>query len=82
MHRVTLALLGLLALSACHSTPTSAPAATLTDKQAPLANAEQEPDKITGSRIARKSSDRMIKSVGAREARDALETQPTPLKSN
>lgn len=45
-------------------------------------NTAQDEHLMTGSRLPKRvSTDRMLKSVGSRDARDALETSPRPLDS-
>ena len=43
----------------------------------------QDEHQMTGSRIPKRTStDRMLKSVGSRDARDALETAPRPMDAS
>jgi len=49
----------------------------------PALAAQDDAHSMTGSRIPqRKSTDRMLKTVGAREVRDALDSAPRPHDSN
>lgn len=72
-------LAGMLGLAGCAApepelaaAPQAAAAVRPMDQEAP----------VTGSRLAkRKTTDRMVKTVGAQDARDAMDSAPNPLKS-
>lgn len=73
-----LALGALAALAACSSPAPTAPAAP-----GPALAVQEDNHEMTGSRIPkRKSTDRMLKTVGAQEARDAMDTSMRPLDAN
>ncbi|WP_306393670.1 hypothetical protein [Telluria beijingensis] len=77
-----LALGALVALAGC-STPASPPPAASPAAAAPALAAQEDQHEMTGSRIPkRKSTDRMLKTVGGQEARDAMDSAPRPLDSN
>ncbi len=69
-----------LALAGCASAPQDEPAVA----GEKLANntAGQDGNQMTGSRLKRDSTDRMLKAVGAQGARDEINAAPTPLRSN
>ena len=76
------ALVVLIALAGC-STPAAPPPAASPAAVAPALAAQEDEHAMTGSRIPkRKSTDRMLKTVGGQEARDAMDSVPRPLDSN
>lgn len=83
---VTVSLLALaLALGGCASTATPAsPDAPdvqkQADEQAALDSKWEKP--MTGSRLNKRSTDRVVKSVGSQDARDALDRNARPLDAN
>lgn len=69
-----------LFIGGCSSPPE--PASTTAPASAGQTASRQTDEMLTGSRIPnRKTTERLVKSVGAQEARDALNGQPKPLKS-
>lgn len=78
------ALGALVALAGCVSAPPPATAQAAAPAGAAPALAVQEDDhSMTGSRIPkRKSTDRMLKTVGAQDARDAMDSAMRPLDAN
>ena len=82
-----LALGALVALVGCgsppQSTPQSTPAAAPAAAAPTVAAAQEDQHEMTGSRIPkRKSTDRMLKTVGAQDARDAMDSAMRPLDAN
>lgn len=79
----TLALGALVALAGCSTPPPQATAAAAPAGTAPVVAAQEDDHSMTGSRIPkRKSTDRMLKTVGAQDARDAMDSAMRPLDSN
>jgi len=79
----TLALGAVVALAGCSSPPPQATAAAAPAGTAPVVAAQEDDHSMTGSRIPkRKSTDRMLKTVGAQDARDAMDSAMRPLDSN
>ena len=81
----TLALGALVALAGCSSPPPQATGAVAAAPggAAPALAAQEDDHSMTGSRIPkRKSTDRMLKTVGAQDARDAMDSAMRPLDSN
>jgi hypothetical protein len=79
-----LALVAVLALSACSTVePQPAPGATPGAQAQNLArnNNNDDDNKLTGSRIPGKRTDRMLKSVGSQDYKDAKDAQARPLNS-
>ncbi|MGF6274554.1 starvation-inducible outer membrane lipoprotein [Massilia sp. UYP11] len=81
MQHLTRAVIGVfvLTLAACTTAPTTEqptpPAAA-----APAIAARVDDESLTGSRIPKKGGgDRTVKTVGARDARDAFDNQAKPL---
>lgn len=73
--------IALLALAGC-SSPAQQTAAAAPEAGAALA-AQADEHAMTGSRIPKRTStDRMLKTVGSREARDAMDTSLRPLDAN
>lgn len=71
--------LALLALAGCSSPQQAGAAAPAT----PALAAQEDDHSMTGSRIPKRTStDRMLKTVGSREARDAMDTSLRPLDAN
>lgn len=67
-------------LAACATSSATPDSAAVTkDPLAEVAPVEQQ--SVTGSRLPRRSSDRMIKTVGAQDARDAMTAQPREMRS-
>jgi starvation-inducible outer membrane lipoprotein len=81
MQHLPKALIGVsvLTLAACTTAPTTdqpAPAATV----APTVAAKVDDETMTGSRIPKKGGgDRVVKTVGARDARDSFDNQAKPM---
>ena len=76
------ALGALVALVGCSSPPQPTPEAAPATA-APALAAQQDEHEMTGSRIPkRKSTDRMLKTVGAQDARDAMDSAMRPLDAN
>jgi uncharacterized lipoprotein YajG len=75
-------LAGALLLAGCATKAVdNAPPASAQAPAREQANAARPDDNsLTGSRLARRSTDRMLKSVGSQEARNAMESNPRPLK--
>jgi predicted Zn-dependent protease len=79
MHVLSLA--SVLALSACSTVaPQPAPGVTPAVQPQNVASNDAD-DKLTGSRIPGKRTDRMLKSVGSQDYKDAKDSQPRPLNS-
>ncbi|WP_020652085.1 hypothetical protein [Massilia niastensis] len=82
MHHASKALLvaGLLILGGCSTAPTTEAPAVAADPK--LAAVTPDENLMTGSRIPkRQGTDRMLKTVGAQEARDAMDAAPRPMNS-
>ncbi|MEW7847139.1 hypothetical protein AB2N08_00415 [Massilia aurea] len=73
----------LTALAACTTPPPTQPVNTPAATAPAIAAVVPEDQLMTGSRIPqRKSTDRMLKTVGAQDARDAMDSALQPLNSN
>ena len=70
-----------LVLAGCASAPRDGPEA-VGEKLSVNNTAGQDGNNMTGSRLKRDSTDRMLKAVGAQGARDEINQAPTPLRSN
>jgi hypothetical protein len=76
-----LLLAGALLLAGCATNAVEgAPGGTSAVAQEQAAGNKLDDSKLTGSRLAKRSTDRMLKSVGAQEARNAMDSNPRPLK--
>jgi uncharacterized lipoprotein YajG len=76
-----LLLAGALLLAGCAANPVDgAPATAQASPQEQAADGKPDDHSVTGSRLAKRSSDRMLKSVGSQEARNAMDSNPRPLK--
>lgn len=74
-----LAVAGMLNLLAgCASTPDEDPAPTMAEVAAGTNTAGTGGHAMTGSRLKRDSTDRMLKAVGAQGARDEMRNAPRP----
>ena len=79
----TLALGAFVALAGCRSPQQQTTAAVAPTADAPVVAAQEDDHSMTGSRIPkRKSTDRMLKTVGAQDARDAMDSAMRPLDSS
>jgi Spy/CpxP family protein refolding chaperone len=68
-----------MALAGCASAPESDPGPTMAEVAAGTSNtAGQDGHQMTGSRLQRSSTDRMLKAVGAQGARDEMRNAPRP----
>jgi len=73
----------LAALAGCTTPPPAQPVTTPAATAPAIAAVVAEDQLMTGSRIPqRKSTDRMLKTVGARDARDAMDSALQPLNAN
>jgi len=86
MHVVLKALMpaGLAALAACSTPPATQTAPAPAEAAQKIAAAPTE-EPMTGSRIRKRNSDggdRTVKTVGSREARDALDSAMRPLSGS
>jgi hypothetical protein len=70
-----------LGLAGCASAP-QGEAAPAGEKLAVNNTAGQDNHQMTGSRLKRESTERMLKAVGAQGARDEINAAPRPLQSN
>jgi PBP1b-binding outer membrane lipoprotein LpoB len=81
-----LLLAGALLLAGCAADPAASAAASAAGAQAAAqeqaTDSKWDDDKLTGSRLAKRSTDRMLKAVGAQEVRDAMDSNPRPLNAN
>jgi hypothetical protein len=74
-------LASLFALSAC-STVNTKPAADPAPANQPQNVAQEDGDnKMTGSRLPGKRTDRLVRSVGSQDYKDSKASQPNPLRS-
>lgn len=71
-------LIVLLALGGCASAPDQAPAPG--QQVAANSRAADDEQPMTGSRLKRKSTDRLLHTVGSQDARDALDSAPDPIR--
>lgn len=73
-------LAALLALGGCATAPQAQALAGQRLAAASAASDDEAP--MTGTRLSkRKTTDRMVRSVGAQDARNALDSAPDPLRS-
>lgn len=78
-----LSLVGVLALAGCASSPATQAPTPPAASPALASVAPVDEEMMTGSRIPkRKTTDRMLKTIGAQEARDALDRSLVPLNSD
>jgi uncharacterized lipoprotein YajG len=73
----------IVALAGCTNAPPAQPVTPPAAAAPAIAAAQPAEEMLTGSRIPkRKTSDRMLKTVGAQDARDAMSTALQPLDAN
>jgi hypothetical protein len=77
-----LLLAGALLLAGCAADPAASAAGAQAAAQEQATDSKWDDDKLTGSRLAKRSTDRMLKAVGAQEVRDAMDSNPRPLNAN
>jgi len=78
-----LAVMGMAILMAgCAAAPDNDPSPTLAQAADGTNTAGTGGHGMTGSRLKRDSTDRMLKAVGAQGARDEMANAPRPLQSN
>lgn len=65
----------------CASAPDNDPAPTMAEVAAGMNTAGTGGHGMTGSRLKRDSTDRMLKAIGAQGARDEMANAPRPLDS-
>lgn len=78
MVKMTGSLMALLALGGCANAPGQAPAPR--EQMAANSRVADDEQPMTGSRLKRKSTDRLLHTVGSQDARDALDSAPDPIR--
>lgn len=80
MKNALLAVISLLALSACSTVDTKPAAAPAVASQSQDIASDNDKG-ITGSRLPVKRTDRLVRAVGSQAYKDAKDAQPNPLKA-